>query len=153
MTEADAILLRSGEPFATGAARFRDTHPAIQEAEPRIYVRFSPRGVRASFFALLDTGAHYCILHQHVVDLVQGQLTDHLGETVVRTAHGPVGGELYILRIELIADVGEHLDIDAVAFISPSWQAPSFIGYTGMLDRLRFAIDPQINRFFFGRLL
>jgi len=84
--------------------------------------------------------------------LVQGRLTDSLGETVLRTAHGPVRGALFLLRIELIADVGDHLDFDAVAFVSPDWWAPSFIGYTGMLERLRFAIDPQVNRFFFGRL-
>ncbi len=44
------------------------------------------------------------------------------------------------------------MDIEANVFVVPGWQAPCFIGYAGALDRVRFAIDPSANRFYFGPL-
>ncbi len=62
------------------------------------------------------------------------------------------GSPVLIHKIRLIADVGEPLDIDSTVFIPPDWRAPSILGYTGALDRMRFAVDPQVNRFYFGPL-
>ena len=125
----------------------------MKEPHPRIYVEFRPAGAdpEPAFPALLDTGGHYCILNEEVATLVRDQLTDRLGEAILHTAHGKLRGELYILGIELIAHVGETLDLDVVAFIAPEWRGPSFLGYLGMLDRLRFAIEPETNRFYFAR--
>ena len=52
----------------------------------------------------------------------------------------------------MLADIGESLDIEATLLISPDWLGPSFLGYLGALDRLRFAIDPQSSRFYFSAL-
>ncbi len=155
MADFDSALLDSEEPFATGASTYSDTYPGVDELHPRIYVEFRPKGADSdpSFLALLDTGGHYCILSEEVASSVRNHLSDCLGQTVLRTAHGPVRGELYMLTIELLAEAGEHLDIDAVVFIAPGWRAPSFLGYSGMLDRLRFALNPQTNRFYFARAL
>jgi len=81
---------------------------------------------------------------------VSDQLSEHLGSATLRTAYGSVRGDLYVLRIELIAEVGQDLGIETVTFISPDWRAPNYLGYTGVLDRVRFAVDPEVNRFFFG---
>jgi hypothetical protein len=35
--------------------------------------------------------------------------------------------------------------------VSAEWLAPTFLGYMGLLERIRFAIDPQANQFYFGR--
>lgn len=152
MIRNHAPLTDSEEPSYSGAARYHDGFPGLWEAKPRIYVEFLPGNVSTSFLALLDTGGHYCILSQDVADLVEDQLTDPLGEDELRTAYGLVKGELYLLSIKLLAEVGEHLDLDAVVFIAPDWHGPSFLGYSGMLDRIRFAVDPHVNRFSFGRL-
>lgn len=133
-----------------GAARYADAFPGLPETEPRIYVEFRPQGVTTSFLALLDTGAPYCILNHEITRLVEDQLTDHLGPAVLRTAHGTAHGELFLLRIVLIADSGEDHDLDSVVFVAPEWHASSFIGYSGVLDRVRFAVDPHTNRFYFG---
>jgi hypothetical protein len=52
----------------------------------------------------------------------------------------------------LIADDGDSLRIDATVFVSSDWprMAGTFLGYSGLLERIRFAVDPQKNDFFFG---
>lgn len=37
-------------------------------------------------------------------------------------------------------------------FISPDWPGSNFLGYMGAMDRVRFAIDPQRNRFYVAAL-
>ncbi len=148
----DGSLLGADAPFASGAAAYWDALPQLEEKFPRIYVQFRPGGAgpESSFLALLDTGAHYCILNAHVASQIEDELTDCLGEMCLRTAHGSVRGSLYAHTIELIAEAGENLSIPSTLFISPEWRASSFLGYTGALERLRFALDPQVNRFYFG---
>ena len=45
----------------------------------------------------------------------------------------------------ILADRGEPLDIDAVIFLSPEWKGDNFIGYGGLLQQIRFAVDPGGN--------
>ncbi len=155
MIDTHRILISaesSERSFAAGTSRFLDAYPGIRETQPRIYVKIRPVGTDDPILALLDTGGHFCILNRDVVPLIRDRLTDRLDELVLNTARGPVRGELYILRIELIAEQGAGLEIDSTVFISPEWQAPNFIGYSGVLDRLGFAIDPRQNLFYFGPL-
>jgi hypothetical protein len=35
---------------------------------------------------------------------------------------------------------------------SPDWRGPNFLGYQGLLQRIRFAVDPEVNLFYFGRI-
>jgi hypothetical protein len=128
-------------------------YPNWSDPLSRIYIKFRPEGVpeSLSFLALLDTGGHYCILNQDILPFVRDRLVESLGPMSLRTAHGPVSGKLYLLRIELVSEVGEDLELETVAFISDDWRAPSYVGYTGALDRLRFAVNSEGNRFYFGR--
>ena len=50
----------------------------------------------------------------------------------------------------LVAEEGTSLRIDATVFISRDWQEGTFLGYGGMLERIRSAVDPRENDFFFG---
>jgi hypothetical protein len=50
----------------------------------------------------------------------------------------------------LLADTGEPLDVPATVFVTPDWPGPNFLGYQGLLQRIRFAVDPESNRFYFG---
>ncbi len=118
----------------------------------RIYVRIQPQGTDLEFLALLDTGAHYCLLNEDAARVIRRHLTMSLGEVTLRTAHGPVRGELYIHRIRLIAEEGEPLDIESTVFVPPEWRAPSILGYTGAMDRMRVAFDPEISCVYYGPL-
>ncbi len=133
-----------------GRSLYRDSHPTLHESQPRIYVKFRPAGVPIVFWALLDTGAHFCLLNEEVAGLVQSRLTQGLGLFRVKTAHGLVQGQLYRHPITLPADVGESLDIDATIFVPPGWQGPCILGYAGVLDRVVFMVNPWGNLFCFG---
>lgn len=138
------------EFLPAGRALYKDSYPGRREAQPRIYVRFRPDGVEASFLALFDTGSHFCLLNETVAGLIRDNLTDGLGSFRVRTAYGPAEGELYRYPITFIAEAGESLCIDATVFVPEGWQGPCFMGYSGVLDHVFFAIDPLGCMFYFG---
>lgn len=66
-------------------------------------------------------------------------------------------GSITRLSIRLLADEGDSLTVDATAFIpdvEEYWgDLPVFIGLTGFMERLRFAVDPSTDTFYFGSLL
>jgi len=115
-------------------------------------VRFRPHGTDTSFLALLDTGGHFCILSREVAKSIRGQLDDPFDSTELRTARGLIQGELHRHTIELIGESGQALDVQATVFVSPDWIGTSFLGYSGVLERVRFCIDPGSNSFYFGSL-
>ena len=63
---------------------------------------------------------------------------------------GVFRGQLYRGLITLLADEGSPLDVEATVFVTPDWPGPNFLGYQGLLQRIRFAVDPESNRFYFG---
>jgi len=64
---------------------------------------------------------------------------------------GHLDGQLIRLPVTLIADEGESLDLEATFFVSEQWRGGTFLGYTGLLDRLRIALDSPANLFYFGK--
>jgi len=58
--------------------------------------------------------------------------------------------------MKLLADVGEDLELQATVFVpdvEEFWgNFPAFIGLTGFLERIRFAVDPLNNTFYFGSM-
>jgi hypothetical protein len=68
------------------------------------------------------------------------------------TRFGLLRGSLYRVPVRIPADEGDPLDLEATVFFSPEWHGPSFIGYEGLLQRIRFAVDPEENLFYFGPL-
>ena len=149
MPRSDELTLSLGA-FPEGAARYQDGHPDFKEDQPRIYVKFRPAAVDFSFWALLDTGAHFCRLNETVVGFLGGHLADSLGRFTVRTAYGLVEGQLYRHQITLLADVGQSVDIDATVLIPPEWRGPCFLGYAGALDHVHFGINPWRDQFSFS---
>ena len=64
-------------------------------------------------------------------------------------------GGLIRLGITLEADEGENLTVEATAFVpdvEEYWgDFPAFLGLTGFLERIRFAVDPNTDTFYFGQ--
>jgi hypothetical protein len=55
------------------------------------------------------------------------------------------------LLVTFLADDGIAFEKYGTFFISPDWPpGRTFLGYSGLLDAMRFAIDPQANHFYFG---
>ena len=150
MPHDGGILPVPGDEFLTGVSRYSDFHPERREPLSRIYVSFRPQDARIRFVGLLDTGGHFCILSPEVVDLIGDTLGGSEGETSLLTAQGRISGKLFRHTIELLATRGDSLAVEATVLVSPQWRGPSVLGYTGFLDRMRFAIDPLENKFYFG---
>ncbi len=151
MPHNDRLTLSLGS-YPEGAARYQDAHPDLKEAQSRIYVKFRPAAVDFSFWALLDTGAHFCLLNETVAGFVRDHLGEGLGPFAVRTAYGTLEGQLYRHRVTLLAEVGKSVDIEATVLIPPEWRGPCFLGYAGALDHVHFGINPERNQFSFSAL-
>jgi hypothetical protein len=44
------------------------------------------------------------------------------------------------------------MEVDATWFIASDWPGPMVIGWRGCLERMRFALDPGHDTFFFDEL-
>jgi predicted aspartyl protease len=99
--------------------------------------------------AQLDTGCPWSILKPEIAEAIN--LMEEEGQPqVLSTRLGIVNGQLKRTTITIIADDGNSIDVEATVFISADWTAGNFLGYGGLLERVRFAVDPQENFFYFG---
>lgn len=98
---------------------------------------------------LLDTAGPWCVLPPSVA-LDLGYSLDSAGDTYLHTRFGLLPGELIRLPIVFTADEGEPAEVEATWFLSPDWPGPIVIGWTGCLERMRFAFDPRENDFYFA---
>ena len=99
--------------------------------------------------ALIDTASPWCILPPSVA-LVLGYALDVQGDTRLHTRFGLIFGELVRLPVLFSADEGEPAEVEATWFLSPDWPGPMVIGWSGCLERMRFAFDPRENDFYFA---
>ena len=55
------------------------------------------------------------------------------------------------LQLTFEAEVGGPLDLDATWFVAPDWPGPMVLGWKGCLERIRFALDPTQEWFYFAQ--
>lgn len=141
------LFRRDESAFATGMSSYLDEGPGRQGMAAGIHVRVEFEGVPV--IALLDTGASWSVL---TAELAQDLgLLEQEGEPLTLESRvGTIDGQLVSARIALLADDGESVELDSTVFVSRDWPAGNFIGYSGLLEHIRFAIDPGDNFFFFG---
>jgi hypothetical protein len=135
--------------FTTGRAKFFDQAPGTDEPTAKVYVPIGFSGVEGHSLAQLDTGAAWSILQVPVAELL-GVLDGDGHPTTVLTHGGPVKGRLERVPLTLVADEGSSLEVDATFLVSREWQGGTFLGYTGLLEKIRIALDPPANLFYFG---
>lgn len=157
MAKFDQILFESG--FATGSTKYADYYPG-SEQQNRIVLSVAPaekKGIAANM--ILDTGSPWCIADP--VLLRKWGILDFDIE-YVPTARLHIRdenrvGHLIRATIMLQATFGDDLIVDTTFFVpilgdGESWNYPNFLGLSGFLDRIRFAVDPSENVFYFGTL-
>jgi hypothetical protein len=107
-------------------------------------------GVRTEKDAgLVDTATPWCILPPSIgVDL--GYDPDQEGDALLHTRFGLLHGELIRLPVLFVADEGEPAEVEATWFLSADWPGPVVVGWSGCLERMRFAFDPRENDFYFA---
>lgn len=99
--------------------------------------------------ALLDTASQWCVLPPDIAaDL--GISTESDGNTRLHTRFGTLSGELIRFPVRFPADEGKPAEVEATWFLSPDWPGPLVIGWTGCLERMRFAFDPREGDFYFA---
>lgn len=101
-------------------------------------------------FAAIDTGAPWSILDAEVAETLSLLNGDGDPETTVTTWRGYVRGHLKRIGLRLHADEGNSLDLEATVLIVPHWRG-TFLGYGGLLQHIRFAVDATHNFFYFGK--
>lgn len=100
-------------------------------------------GVPDDHLALLDTAAQWSLLGGDLAKLVR-PLVEAPGDPFsMHTRLGSIHGELVRIPITLVADKGKDLVIDATLLLAEAWSGPPVVlGYRGLLERIRFGIDP-----------
>jgi aspartyl protease len=146
------MLKLEDREFTTGRARFFDRAPfeRDREVDAKVYIRIVLENLDLPLTALLDTGAAWSVLDPETADLLG--LTAAAGLSAkLSTRLGNLEGRLIRIPTTLLAERGAHLSFEATFFVPTEWPSGRiFLGYSGLLDRIRFALDPSENQFYFG---
>jgi hypothetical protein len=143
------MLKLNGQDFTTGSSKFLDDDLEGRESTPKVFVRVRFPDLSRPALAELDTGAAWSVLQRDIAEELG--LLDGTGELArLQTAAGNLRGRLERIPVVLVADEGVSLNLQATFFVSPQWQGGTFLGYSGLLDRLRIGLDCPRNLFYFG---
>lgn len=142
--------------FIVGGMGYLDTYPG-ETKSPKIVLSVQLEN-SAPLPAIMDTGAPWCIFDPELISFLdidkESGYRPEEGLNIRGVTHH---GILIRAPITLLADEGEDLTIEATIFI-PDWESdnfwhyPNFIGLDGCLSRMRFAVDPSKNMFYFGSI-
>lgn len=143
--------------FARGACPYEYRPATEREMSPRILIEVEIEGVRTQ--AMVDTGGVYLICHPEFAELLDLDDTV-LVEKKIHMAiprYGRVEGNLYFVSLTLLAEEGYSCEWQVTAFVprhltSNAPVFPSVMGLHGCLEKLRFAVDPSTDTFYFGTL-
>lgn len=149
------LCFEDGTPFAQGVCAYEHRPASEQEDTTRIIVPIQIEGVATR--AIMDTGGVYLICDPEIAEFLALDLAESLGIETLGIRGVRYTGNLYRLSLGLMATEGEGLQVEVTAFVpqlvtSDAWVLPSFLGLQGCLERLRFAVDPSTDRFYFGSI-
>jgi hypothetical protein len=140
--------------FASGMTRYADHYPG-QYDTARIVVLISVAGL-PPIEAAVDTGAPWCILDPSVTELLDEITHDGNAQSqALQTRWGTIEGQLHRVTVSLLAQEGNSLEFETTVLVpilppGAMWDRPNFIGLNNFLNRIRFAVNPSENVFYFG---
>jgi len=149
------LQFKDGNSFASGVLTYTYRPINPQETTNRIIIPIEiGNGIKIE--AVIDTGAPYVILDPNLAPLAGFTPELVLSEENMLIRGVKLSGKIARLGFSLRADEGDDMDIEATVFVPDSaeqWNNfPSFLGQAGFLERIRFAIDPTQDKFYFGTL-
>lgn len=149
------LQFRDGRIFAQGACCCSLGPITGSGPSSRISLRVQVEQIETD--AVVDTGGIYLVCSRDIAEFLRPFLSAGVGHDTIRVRGEKVPGVLYPVRLSLLADdgCGESLDLDVTAFVPDSgapYDLPTMLGLTGCLERLRFAVDPTDDTFFFGAM-
>ena len=144
------MLKRGHGWFTNGRSQFLDSNPEAWEPTAKVFVKLRISGLSRVLLAQIDTGAAWSVLSPEIAREAGVAVYD--GSPVSLSSRiGQIQGHIVRIPYTLVADEGESLHSEGSFFIPASWpQRRLFLGYSGLLDSIRFALDPQLNDFYFG---
>jgi len=151
----EPLVFQDGRCFSTGLAGYGYHGATEGEETPRLFIQVViENDVRTE--AMLDTGAPFYICAPDVAEGIKLDKAAALDKTSILIRGQPVKGSLYRLTVTLLAEEGCSLDVEVTTFVpeeaeEKSWGAfPSVLGFSNCLERVRFAVDPTTEVFYFG---
>lgn len=142
------LLVESGGglaiPWSTGGARYRISE---KSHDGTLVVAVDCRiDAAGDVTALLDTGAEWSVLGGVLATSLLGSSSrPHDYPMIMRTRLGPIEGWRRRVPVTLLANDGRELEIAATVLLAPEWEGPPVLGYRGLLERIRFALDPGVT--------
>jgi hypothetical protein len=143
--------------FAAGASYYDYRPVTHDDGAPRIVLHLLVADLEVA--AYVDTGGLYLLCSHEVGQQLQLHPDESLGALRLLFRGIWYRGQLFRVPLTFIADEGEPLSIEVTAFIpradaEAAWpvEFPCILGMSGCLERLRFAIDPASDTFYFGAL-
>lgn len=142
-----------GRPFSQGACTFSYRPVTEQDTTPRIVVGVQIEGLYTE--TAVDTGGVYLVCDPEIADLLKLDPSSGLGTHKLQIRGFKVRGTLHRVSLTLLAQEGQSLELEVTVFVpclqpNQLWDLPPFMGLTGCLERLRFAVDPTTDTFYFG---
>lgn len=137
----------TGASELLGDARF-ETHPML------VAVLCYVAGWDTPLYAMLDTGAQWCILPPFVAEALGCGFEPDPDVAPLSTRFGILHGRYERAALTFVAERGDGLVVDATFFVTADWPGPPVIGWKGCLERIRFALDPdpELPTFYFAPL-
>lgn len=151
------LTFPDGRPFTIGAASYSYRPATENETTERIIVEIQIGEITTE--AVVDTGGVYLFCTPSIADRLSLDEESALSGVKEILFRGQwVKGRLYRLGLVLLAEEGNSLNFEATAFVpedyrEDTWvEIPCFLGLFGCLERLRFAVNPDLDKptFYFG---
>ena len=146
----------NGEPFANGATPFSFLPATGSDSSQRIFVPVQIETLPT--MAFIDTGGVYVICSPEIGRELSLNPGNGISALSMKTGRGNFQGELYRVQLTFLAEEnGANLSIEATAFVprpDQGWpnELQCILGFQGCLERIRCAVDPDTETFFFGDL-
>ncbi len=146
----------TGCNFAAGVTYYKDHYPNDEEPSPRMVLELFVVNRTAPF--IVDTGAPWCVLDPAIAkSLIDSGYADHMFDARYYVRGYWYAGKIFRINMHLVDyhNPEKHTSIEATVFVpmldaDEEWLHPNFIGLDGFLNRMRFAVDPEENAFYFG---
>jgi hypothetical protein len=150
---ANQLFFSDGTNWSTGSAKYYADYE-YGPANLLVAIQFSIGRGLPSVHGLLDTASTWIVLSKDFLVSLDIEIDEDpsLKEKML-TRFGTITGYLNRIPIIIIAEEqdGSSLEVEATCFISEEWNGrPPVIGWRGCLERMKFAIDPSQDRFYFG---
>ena len=115
-----------------------------------VAVPWRVQGSTEDVVALLDTAAEWCVVSADLGAKLGIVAEEGDPSATMLTRHGRIDGRVVRVPVQLVADEGSDVTVEATFVVSADWPALPVIGWKGLLERVRLGLDPSSQRVYFS---